>query len=153
MRWFDHKYGKLHTDREWLKCHLMIGIKTRVVTSLEITGKDSSDFPHLPPLVENTAKRFDVSEVSADKGYISNKNLEVITAVGATPYIPFKSNATGQGPELWRKMFHFYQFNRTEFLAKYHKRSNVESTFSMIKAKFGASVRSKNRIAQTKDFL
>jgi len=143
----------MNSDREWLKCHLMIGVKTHVVTSAEITGKDGNDSPQLPPMLESTAKRFDVSEVSADKGYISNKNLEAITAVGATPYIPFKSNTTGEGPELWRKMFHFYQFNRTEFLANYHKRSNVESTFSMIKAKFGASVRSKKRVAQTNEIL
>ena len=153
VRWFDHKYGKMHTDRQWLKCHLMIGVKTHVVTSVEITGKEGSDFNQLPPLVESTAKRFDMAEVSADKGYISNKSFEAITAVGATPYIPFKSNTTGEGPELWRKMFHFYQFNRTEFLEKYHKRSNVESTFSMIKAKFGASVRSKKRVAQVNEIL
>ena len=36
-------------------------------------------------------------------------------------------------------MFHYYNFNRDEFLAHYHKRRNVESTFSMIKAKFGDS--------------
>ena len=37
-------------------------------------------------------------------------------------------------------MFHFYNFNRDDFLDHYHKRSNVESTFSMIKAKFGDSL-------------
>jgi hypothetical protein len=35
------------------------------------------------------------------------------------------------------KLFHFYQFHQDEFLAHYRKRSNVESTFAMIKAKFG----------------
>ena len=39
-------------------------------------------------------------------------------------------------------MFHYFQFRRDEFLAHYHKRSNVESTFSMIKAKFGDHLRS-----------
>ena len=34
-------------------------------------------------------------------------------------------------------MFHFFSLNRETFLSHYHKRSNVESTFSMIKAKFG----------------
>ena len=34
-------------------------------------------------------------------------------------------------------MFHLYNPNRDEFLSHYHKRSNVETTFSMIKAKFG----------------
>jgi len=39
-------------------------------------------------------------------------------------------------------------YNREEFLAHYHKRSNVETAFSMIKAKFGDAVRSKSDIGQ-----
>jgi transposase len=34
-------------------------------------------------------------------------------------------------------MLSFYNENRAEFLTHYHKRSNVETTFHMIKAKFG----------------
>ena len=35
----------------------------------------------------------------------------------------------------------------------YHKRGNVESTFAMIKAKFGEQVRSKTRSAQMNEVL
>ena len=42
---------------------------------------------------------------------------------------------------------------RDEFLAHYHLRSNVESTFSMIKAKFGERLRSKTETAQTNEML
>ena len=97
--------------------------------------------------------RFQISQVSADKGYLSNDNFNAIVNLGATPYIPFKINSKSGGPELWRKLWHFYQFNRPEFLASYHKRSNVESTFSMIKAKFGGSVRSKLPVAQMNEVL
>jgi hypothetical protein len=69
------------------------------------------------------------------------------------PYIPFKVNVTGEGPELWRRMYHYYMFNRECFLERYHKRSNVETTFSMIKAKFGGSVRSKTDTAQRNEVL
>jgi transposase len=44
-------------------------------------------------------------------------------------------------------------FNQTWFMQQYHKRSNVESTFSMIKAKFGDSLRSKTRTAQINEAL
>ncbi len=30
-------------------------------------------------------------------------------------------------------MFHFYSLHRAEFLEHYHKRSNIETTFHMIK--------------------
>ena len=80
-------------------------------------------------------------------------NLGVVESVGAVPYIPFKSNSRSQGSQEWCRMWAFYQFKREEFLAHYHKRSNVESTFSMIKAKFGASVRSRKRTAQVNEIL
>jgi hypothetical protein len=43
--------------------------------------------------------------------------------------------------------------NREEFLTRYHKRSNCESAFSMIKAKFGPVVRSKSRTGQVNEVL
>src|SRR5438046_2960458 len=69
------------------------------------------------------------------------------------PYIPFKSNATGAGGGVWEKLFHFYNYQRDKFLAHYHKRSNVESTFSMIKAKFRDHVRSMTDIAMVNEVL
>lgn len=153
VRWYDAKYGRTRREHKWVKAHLMIGVKTNVVTSVEVTNPDANDYPFLPQLLDTTTKRFTVTEVSADKGYLGRTNFEAITNAGATPYIPFKSNTTGEGPELWRKMWHFYQFNRSEFLESYHKRSNVESTFSMIKAKFGAAVRSKTAVAQMNEVL
>src|SRR5436305_11232540 len=50
-------------------------------------------------------------------------------------------------------MFHYYQAFRDQFMAHYHKRSNVESTFSMVKAKFGGSIRSKLPVAQVNEVL
>jgi len=44
-------------------------------------------------------------------------------------------------------------FNRAEFLQHYHKRSNVESTFSMIEAKFCDHVRSKTDVAMVNEVL
>lgn len=49
---------------------------------------------------------------------------------------------------MWNNLFHYFQFKRDEFLAHYHKRSNVETVFSMIKAKFGPALRSKTDTAQ-----
>jgi transposase len=51
------------------------------------------------------------------------------------------------------KLFHYYSFKREEFLVHYHKRSNVETTFSMIKAKFGERLRSKTETAQVNEAL
>src|SRR5438552_1026314 len=37
MRWFDVKYGKEEDRRMWIKVHLMCGVKTNIVTSVEIS--------------------------------------------------------------------------------------------------------------------
>ena len=50
-------------------------------------------------------------------------------------------------------MWYYFNFNREEFLKHYHKRSNVECAFSMIKAKFGGSVRAKTPVAQVNEVL
>ena len=42
---------------------------------------------------------------------------------------------------------------RDEFLGFYHRRSNVETTFHMIKSKFGPNVRSKTGVAQLNEVL
>ncbi len=153
VRWYDHKYGGEGRERVWLKAHLMVGVKTNVVTSVEVTPGTEHDSPYLPQLVKATAARFRVKEVSADKGYLGRANLAAVDAVGATPYVPFKSNTTGEGPELWRRLYHYFMFNREDFLKHYHKRSNVETAFSMIKGKFGDAVRSKGETAQVNELL
>ena len=104
-------------------------------------------------MLATTAQRFTVNEVSGDLGYSSASNLEAIHAAGAFPLILFTSNATPALGGLWAKMFHYVSLNREEFLSRYHLRSNVESTFSMAKAKFGDGVRSKCDIAMKNEVL
>ena len=43
--------------------------------------------------------------------------------------------------------------NKELFLAHYHRRSNVESTFSALKRKFGDNVRSKLQAAQFNEVM
>jgi transposase len=153
VRWFDHKYGVTRQEHDWVKVHICTGIKTNIVTAVEIHGRDAADSPLLPALVNKTAENFTVKEVSADKGYLSVENVEAIVAVGAEPFIAPKVNTTGEAGGLFEKMYHYYQFRREEFLQHYHKRSNVESTFSAVKRKFGDSVRARNDVAMVNEVL
>lgn len=150
-RWFDQKYGGYKSKREWVKCHLMVGVKTNVVTAVEIS--DSHDSQLLPALLSTTSKAFTVKEICADLAYPSEVNFQAIAASGASPLIPFKINATGGKGGLYAKAFHYFSANRDEFLARYHQRSNVESTFSMIKRKFGDAIRSKTPVAMRNEVL
>lgn len=152
-RWFDHKWGELQIKRAWVKAHIMCGVKTNVITAVEIHDQHAADSPLLPAMLNSTAERFSINEVSADMGYLAESNLKAVVDAGGTPLIPFKSNSAPTRPGLWNKMFHYFSFNRDEFLSRYHQRSNVESTFSMLKAKFGDGVRSKTDIAMKNEVL
>ena len=139
--------------RDWVKCHIMVGTTTNVVTTAVVTPGTTADSPLLPELLAGTARRFAMSEVSADKGYLSGYNLMAIEAHGAEPYVMFKVNSTANGPSIVQRMYHMFWFRRDEYLKHYHRRSNVESTFSAIKRKFGDAVRSKGYTAQANETL
>ncbi len=153
VRWFDHKYGVVRQKYDWVKVHLMCGVKTNVVTAVEISDRNAGDCPQFGPLFETTRRRFEIGEVSADSAYLSYDNMEMVGAAGGTPFISFKDNTTAAKGGLFAKMFHFYNLNRDEFLAHYHKRSNVETTNMMIKSKFGDSIRSKTDVAMANEAL
>jgi transposase len=161
VQWTSAKYvdPQLIEQRDWVKVHLMCGVKTNVVTAVEISNKFANDSPYFKPLVDSTAERFYMQEVSADRAYLSVGNLQTVNDHVAMPYIPFKSNsrkagtaATKKNP-LWKRMYHYYEYNQESFMQHYHKRSNVESTFHMIKSKFGDSLRSKTKTALINEAL
>ena len=161
MRWFDVKYGEKEDRRMWLKLHLMCGVKTNIVTSVQVSDGYAHDYHYFKGLVDQTKQiGFGMKEVSADKAYLGAENLLTTLRNGAIPYIPFKSNSVpdsrgsyGPKSELWTRMFHFYSLHRAEFLQHYHKRSNIETTFHMIKSKFGQRLRSKSLTAQVNEAL
>ncbi len=153
VRWFDHKYGKIREEHDWVKAHIACGVKTHVVTAVEIHERNTNDSPLLPSLLNTTAENFQVNEVSADKQYASRVNFDAIASHGADAFIAFRSGTTGAVGGVFGKAFHFFNLYREEFLQSYHKRSNVESAFSMMKRKFGDSVRSKTDTAMKNEVL
>jgi transposase len=163
-RWHDEKWGSVrlrhdakaegYKKQNWLKVHLMCGVKTNVVTSCIVTDKNGADSPQFGGLVNATAENFVLNEVSADKAYSSRANLKLVTSKAATPYIDFRDNAKPNLKDsVWTRLYHFYAYNQAWFKSHYHKRSNVETTFSMIKSKFGGSLRSKSYQAQENELL
>jgi transposase len=153
-RWFDHKYGEEKRQQRWVKLHAMVGTVTNVITAAEVTESNVGDSPMLAPVAERTkANGFDMREVSLDKAYLSHDNLALVEKLGGVPYVPFKVNSGSTGSAAWERMWHYFSFNRDDFFMRYHKRSNVESTFSAVKRKFGDGVRSKLPDAQFNEVL
>lgn len=158
-RWFNAKYTKAGDAdmHDWLKVHLMCGVKTHIVTSVEVSERRDNDYKFFKPLVEATAQNFQMKEVSGDKAFSGISNLRLVINNNATPYIPFKTHNTEahwrDKTGLWTRLFHFFKYNEELFYEHYHKRSNVETVFAMIKGKFGERLRSKTGTAQTNEIL
>lgn len=153
FRWYDEKYGTSRQEAEWVKAHICCGTRTNVITAAEVLERNSGDSPLLPQLVEATARGFDVREVAADKAYASVANFAAVSAVGSDFYPAFKSNATGGAGGLFEKAFHFFSLHREEYLTHYHRRSMVETTFSMVKRKFGDAVKAKGETGMRNEVL
>jgi len=158
-RHYSAKYGHEQIARDYIKVHAMIGVKTHIVTAVTVTDRDRHDITQFKSLLERTAENFSVNEVLADKAYNSREVIAFIDNMGIKPFIPFRSNCAIK-PNLkalaWDRLFHLYSFKsfkRDEFLAHYHKRSNVESAFSSMKRKFGDFIRSKTEVAQQNEVL
>lgn len=86
---------------------------------------------------------------------LSIKTFNVFLSLECSFIFSARVNTTGKqrGSEIWRKMYLYYMQKREEFLMHYHKRSNVESTFNMLKRKFGDHLRSKNETSQNNEIL
>jgi transposase len=158
FRYYSMKYKHEQVGRAWVKTHVAVGVRTNVVTAVKISGMNEHDSPQFPELVEQTAKNFKMREVSADKAYSSRDNLEFVESKGAAPFIPFKSNAnpvakSGRKSEAWERLFHLFAMEKATFLASYHKRSNVESSFSSMKRVLSGNVRAKTPVAQGNEVL
>ncbi|MFH0889946.1 MAG: transposase [Candidatus Aenigmatarchaeota archaeon] len=152
--YFGDKH-KVEMKHDWLKLHMCIGTHTNIITSVRITDQNGADMKEFGYLVRSTARKFKIKELSADKGYSSRKSYEIVDKIGGQALIPFKINATGKskGSPIYHKMYHYFKFHQPEFMARYHQRSNIESTFFMLKKKFGDSLKSRNKTAQVNELL
>lgn len=147
-------------ENNWLKLHIVCGQKTNVISTAKVTkndGEGSGDCPQFAPMMTATHDSgFTINTAIADKAYLSRDNYAAIDSFGGEALIPFKSNSIGkpQGKNhIWRKMFNYFQLNQEEFMQRFHARNNVETTFHMIKAKLGDSLKSKNFTAQKNELL
>lgn len=145
--------------RSFNKLHIVTGVKTNVIAVAKITEAVEHDVMHFGELLRETAKVFSVKEIYGDKGYLAFYNTKAAEELGTTPYILPKVNTKmavkkpWKDTEAWDRMVAFWRHHNEEFLRHYHRRSNVESTFSSMKAKFLPYIRSKDPVSQKNEIL
>ena len=143
--------------REYSKLHIISGCKTNVICSAKVTKGNAHESPYFKPLLDDTARIFNIKEVSADAGYLSRDNVKAIDKIGAVPFIAGKKNVNIPGKSglrtPWNNMLRLWKRHQMFFAEHYHRRSNVESTFGSLKRKFGDFCRCKKESSQTNEIL
>lgn len=155
-KWYNRHQKKLQERREWVKLHASVGTQTNIIICAEISHGHAHDSPFFKDLIANTSRHFKLSEVSADAAYLGAHNQRQVLLLGGLPYIAFRSNSTPDGEpksNFWKRMLALYKSRSPEFMSHYYKRNNVESTFFMLKERFGESLFSKSHTAQVNEAL
>lgn len=153
-RWLDERTQQETTRREWVKVHLICGVRTHIVTSVVVSWGHESQF--MGRLLNATSRNFRMREVSADAGYLSGENMRNVLLTRARPFISFTSVSrldADYKSKVWKRMLDMFLNERGRFMAHYNKRNNVETTFSMIKANFGDYVRGRDKRARVNEAL
>lgn len=148
--WYSIRVCKKSRRRDHLMVHISVGTTSNVVVALDIETKRGKDNVIFRAHVKRVDRNFNVEEWSGDSAYLSRKNCDAVAKIGAEPWFKLKSNTTAKpkGSVAWKHMVK-RQKNEPEVTdPKYHRRSNVESTNSAKKRKFGSSVRCRLPIAQ-----
>ena len=76
----------------------MTGVRTNIVTAVELSDWRSHDTNYFRPTLAATAGNgFTIRDVTADKAYSSKANLQAVEDAGGTAFIPFRGHKDG-GP-------------------------------------------------------
>ena len=120
-----------------MKLHALVEADSKSVLTYSLTDPHVADTVEFPKLVY--AVQAKITEIYADAGYLSAKNCWAAKLVGATPFIRPKRTNRRPAKVLnpFQKMLTSFLENPESWLAKYHIRSRVESTFGAIKRRLG----------------
>jgi hypothetical protein len=111
VRWYNKKYGRQVDNREWVKVHLMCGVNTKIVTSVDVSGWTTHDTNYFVLLLETIAKHFELGDVMADKACRQPLLPPWRFCARGTPFVPFKSNTvepTTVEEPIWAQMYYYF---------------------------------------------
>ncbi len=143
--WYSIRCKKEIKRRDHLTIHITTGVKSNIVTAINVETKSGKDNKIFREHVDKTAENFKVNEFSGDGRYWCKENCRKVIEVGAKPYFLVWKNWSGKsrGCMPWKVMNLESKNNPEEYGKHYHKRSNVESTNHSKKALHGNSVYSR----------
>lgn len=146
--WYSLRCQKEIKKRDHLTIHITTGVKSNIVTALNVENKKGKDNEIFREHVDKTDKNFKIHEWSGDGVYWAKKNCKKISEKGGKPYFRCKTGKTAwngkqSGVPAWREMNLENNEHPRRYKKHYHKRSNVESTNHSKKMIHGNSVYSR----------
>ena len=128
--WYSIRCKKTTQKRDHLTIHVTTGVKSNIVTAVNVEIKSGNDNKIFREHVDKTSKNFECNEFSGDGKYWCKANCWKVVEVGAKPYFKVWKNWSGnsRGCMPWKLMNLEFRNNSEEYGKHYHKRSNVEST-------------------------
>jgi len=148
--WYSLRINKKIKKRDHIIDHISIGVKSKIVTALNVEIKKGKDNIIFREHIDKTAKNFQIDEWSGDGMYWAKINCTKVSEVGGKPYFNCKKSWNGKqsGVPSWKEMNSESRNNPKEYDKHYHKRSNVETANQMKKMLHGDKVYSEFRSAR-----
>lgn len=147
-RYYVLRIGKDYSRRKHIKSSVTVDTGNQVIISQKARLGPRNDCLDSGKLLINTGKLVRVKRVVADKGYDSEENHRLVRELlNGIAIIPLR----GQKPGL--KMRGRYRRKSVRVFDEkiYHRRSLVETVFSVIKRLFGSWVKSRLLVNQIKE--
>lgn len=143
--WYSLRCKKRIKRRDHLTVHTSVGVKSTIVTAINVEIKKGKDNIIFREHVDKTAKNFKINEWSGDGMYWAKANCAKVAEKGGKPYFNCKSSWNGKqgGCPSWKNMNQEHIDNPKDYDKSYHKRSNVESGNQSKKMLHGDKVYSK----------
>ena len=136
------RIGKPYQKRPFLKLSVIVDIKHYLILQFKIRKKSRHDVTDAYPLVKKFAKHYKPDIFYGDRGYDSEKLFKIVfEELGAYPLILQKRLEV---PKHRRKGKYRKQTSEIFDYGEYLQRNKVETVFSILKRKFGFSIKSKD---------
>jgi transposase len=134
---YENDRQKNQTQQGYDKVLVMVGLKYKLFAAFKYADSPvDNESPYFEELLAKTAKRYArVGLVAGDAAYLSRHNCNLVAALGGVArFYPKKGTTLRQkGSPAWRKMLEELTADPQKWLEDYHKRSNVEGSFSILK--------------------
>jgi len=152
--WYCLRINKVIRKRDCDKTHLVVSSQFMFIMNWKITAYRRNDCPFFKMLL----KPFKIlGIISADKGYLSRENFQLVADKGGKAFIPFKKGKKkGSTPKpkncpAWKEAFYFWKTMNWIYMLIYHRRSRIEAVFSALKRRYGDKLYCKSAIMRRKE--